>query len=399
MYFSDSSHTWHVAKTGNDGNGGHAQQYPVNLANDAKLTIGAAITAASAGDTIIIWPGTYNENVNVSKRLNVIGFGPKTSVISVSSSHALKISAAGSRVEGIGAITTAAGITYGIYNNGGNNNVLIEDCYGEGDYDGIHLGGGSNIRLINSHGKGKFDGIQLDDGENILVDGCIAETDGSNTASEVHAIKTNACKRVIIRNTVAYAARSLNGDNYHLFGVNILGQVLLENVVVDVNHSGSGNHNTRGIYVDSSGNAVCRNINVRVDRSAGAWYGAEITGKAMIVDAYFELGPPIGTCYRIKSSGTCWVANIGCDFVGTPDNGTIQYMYPLADSAGGVDVTKINGSGDSADRLEKATKLLINKAIQNKTTGKIDYYEDDGETVALTHIPTDEESQITRTPS
>lgn len=46
-----------------------------------------------------------------------------------------------------------------------------------------------------------------------------------------------------------------------------------------------------------------------------------------------------------------------------------------------------------------ADKLLANKAIQNKSTGAIDYYDDDGETVILTHTPTDVESTITRTPS
>ncbi len=50
-------------------------------------------------------------------------------------------------------------------------------------------------------------------------------------------------------------------------------------------------------------------------------------------------------------------------------------------------------------RLEKATKLLVNKAIQNKATGEIEYFGDDGETVVLTHTPTDEESTLTRTSS
>jgi hypothetical protein len=46
-----------------------------------------------------------------------------------------------------------------------------------------------------------------------------------------------------------------------------------------------------------------------------------------------------------------------------------------------------------------ADKVLANKAIQTKSTGVIDYYDDDGETVILTHTPADTESTITRTPS
>lgn len=44
-------------------------------------------------------------------------------------------------------------------------------------------------------------------------------------------------------------------------------------------------------------------------------------------------------------------------------------------------------------------KVLVNKAIQDKSTGKIDYYDDDGQSVILTLTPTDTESIITRTPS
>jgi len=47
----------------------------------------------------------------------------------------------------------------------------------------------------------------------------------------------------------------------------------------------------------------------------------------------------------------------------------------------------------------KAAKTLVNKAVQTKSTGVINYYDDDGSTVLLTHTPTDAETTITRTPS
>ncbi len=46
-----------------------------------------------------------------------------------------------------------------------------------------------------------------------------------------------------------------------------------------------------------------------------------------------------------------------------------------------------------------ADKLLANKAVQNKLTGEIKYYDNDGQTVLLTHTPTDAEATITRTPN
>jgi hypothetical protein len=44
-------------------------------------------------------------------------------------------------------------------------------------------------------------------------------------------------------------------------------------------------------------------------------------------------------------------------------------------------------------------KLLANKAVQHKPSGQIKYYDDDGQTVLLTHTPTDAAATITRTPS
>ena len=44
-------------------------------------------------------------------------------------------------------------------------------------------------------------------------------------------------------------------------------------------------------------------------------------------------------------------------------------------------------------------KLLANKAVQNKSTGEIKYYDDNGQTVILTHTPVDAAATITRTPS
>jgi hypothetical protein len=53
----------------------------------------------------------------------------------------------------------------------------------------------------------------------------------------------------------------------------------------------------------------------------------------------------------------------------------------------------------SGTGMVTADKLLSNKAVQNKPSGQIKYYDDDGQTVLLTLTPTDSAAAITRTPS
>jgi hypothetical protein len=49
--------------------------------------------------------------------------------------------------------------------------------------------------------------------------------------------------------------------------------------------------------------------------------------------------------------------------------------------------------------FKKAAKVLTSKAVQNKLTGAINYYDDDGQTIILTHTAEENESALTRTPS
>jgi hypothetical protein len=46
--------------------------------------------------------------------------------------------------------------------------------------------------------------------------------------------------------------------------------------------------------------------------------------------------------------------------------------------------------------VEKAAKVLVNKAVQDKVTGQIRYYDDDGQAVILTHTPSEGEEQLVR---
>lgn len=52
-----------------------------------------------------------------------------------------------------------------------------------------------------------------------------------------------------------------------------------------------------------------------------------------------------------------------------------------------------------ATLVNKALKSLVNKAVQNKSTGAIVFYDDDGTTELFTLAPSDSSTELTRTPS
>jgi len=77
--------------------------------------------------------------------------------------------------------------------------------------------------------------------------------------------------------------------------------------------------------------------------------------------------------------------------------------YAVVLSAAAIDGETVNavlGTFSIENRHgDIAAKMLVNKAVQNKATGVIEYYGSDGETVILTHTPADTESEITRNAS
>lgn len=73
--FATLGNTWYVAPDGHDTANGRDVTKPL-------LTIGRAIARATAGDLILVAPGTYAERFTVSKdNLTILGLGPRLGVL------------------------------------------------------------------------------------------------------------------------------------------------------------------------------------------------------------------------------------------------------------------------------------------------------------------------------
>lgn len=184
MCFADYSetNTWLVSKNGNDGNPGAPTSDPVNLATDSFLTVAAAISAASSGDKILIWPGTYAEAISPGKRLEVIGVGPKGSIV-IGSGITTGASDSNSIYRNIKAVGTNIG--WSVNSSSG---LYIEDCYAYGPTDGFY-GATSKSAFIRCYSSSNWDGANLMSGTDNLFRDCTFEA-SSTVANAGHALQS-----------------------------------------------------------------------------------------------------------------------------------------------------------------------------------------------------------------
>lgn len=270
-YYLDSNHVWHVSVQGNDLNPGHAQQFPVNLISDAKRNINSAMSNAVSGDTIIIHPGTYNEALLVSKSLRLVGFGQGVTVVQTNhTGYCIRLNVSNCSLKDVSFINTGtSSFSYGIYMGNATENNRVENCLGQGNWDGIHMGINSdNHSVINSHGLGRFDGIQAGSGANKRVINCIAETTGENPISaEVNAFVCTSAVGLVVENLICKARRITN--DYDLYGCYIKGDALLNDVTIDVEHNGTGTYEASGLRVSGVGSCLANNVKVTISDSAG----------------------------------------------------------------------------------------------------------------------------------
>ena len=147
------------------------------------------------------------------------------------------------------------------------------------------------------------------------------------------------------------------------------------------------------IYIDySSGNtlyAVIRNVAGQVWYSGGQVFETWGTGGRTANDYDITL---------TDKGGSRYVGNFNSNIPA----GRYSVQAFLQAGANPADSDNLVGSDEILwSGIGKVTcdKLLANKAVQNKATGEIKYYDDDGQTVLLTHTPVDTAATITRTPS
>jgi len=201
IWYGDSAHVFHVAKSGNDGNGGLAQQYPVALAADAKLTVGGALAAAAAGDTIVVWPGEYDEAVDASaKSIQLIGAHRTKSIITNAGANTVKVDI-GSLVQNITIKNTDAGKALTVEDE-----CRVIDCTVlSTGIDAVYGPGAKRLTIKGCYIYCRYDALFI--GRDAYIADSLIATDGAYTGTGVARAITSGQEwgSVVIDNCRIYA--------------------------------------------------------------------------------------------------------------------------------------------------------------------------------------------------
>ena len=123
-------------------------------------TISAAVKAANAGDTILVGPGTYVENVAVNKPLKIVSTnGAQATVVKASdaSKDVFLLGSTDITIQGFTVTGGNTGVAFGQISN-----CILTKCVVNGNVFGVYLAGATSNLVSNNNLNGNGFGIYMD---------------------------------------------------------------------------------------------------------------------------------------------------------------------------------------------------------------------------------------------
>ncbi len=222
-------------------------------------SIQAVVDAASAGDTIEVRGGTYVENVDVNKRLTLIGDGADVVTVRAEdvSDHVFEVTVDYVNISGFTATGATDWPNAGFHLNGADY-CNISDTNASDNWNGIYLHYSSNNILLNNTAISNVGGIYLNysSGNNITNNTAISNSwSGIDLSSSHNNRITNNVANANTWNGIYLSSSSNNILHSNLASNNGYG-IYLSSSSNNILHSNLASNNGHGIYLQSSSNNI-----------------------------------------------------------------------------------------------------------------------------------------------
>ncbi len=202
----------------------------VNSSGNADFTtIRDALTAASEGDTIIVEPGTYYEQLRIAKDNITLrsSTGNPADVRIISSNpyytekenYAIYLKADNVTFQGF----TVSGANRGIYLSDSNECKIIDSMV-SGCYQGIRLSNSNLCNISNSSVSGCYVGMHLSDSEGCSIIDCITDNN-FYTGLYIDDSFNNSILNCTIENNTGYGLQLWYSENNHFENNSISGSI------------------------------------------------------------------------------------------------------------------------------------------------------------------------------
>jgi parallel beta-helix repeat protein len=335
--------------------------YPGTV-NAPFKTIGKGVAVASAGATVNIAVGTYEENVVVTRRMTLQGSGQNDTVISVTSGNALLMAAG----------TSAGERSY------------LKDLQVTGGASGIIVGSYTTLENVSSWGNTSY-GINLNPLTDLVINNCYFNNNGSglklaSTASAYNITITGShFDNNLQHGWYADASSSVEPD---LDGVNI-------------SYTTFSNNPMKGFYTERLSNAIFDHVVVDNTGSTSYDWGAGIDinlkwksysnitiQNSEITNCGIGALNGVGACIKARDDGGTYganpasLSNVMLDNVQfTGNKNGLNFGEPGRDNAGPTSLTIQNCVFNNVVMdLNNFCQSNVDALTGNTFTGAIDNY-------------------------
>jgi len=341
--------TWYVDDSNTSGTEDGTQAHPYN-------TIGEAVTAASAGDTVIVAGGTYVEDVSVQKSLKIKAQNGETPTIN--------------RQYGVGFHVTA-------------DRVIIDGFTIMQAGTGIYLEGASSCKIT---GNTLADGdsgyaIRLKDANTNVI---LGNTCTNNTVSSTMSLY-NSHGNIITNNTCTGVGQEdmnglrledsfgneVAGNSFSLFYIGLINSDSTDNLIVANVFSGNS---LRGIYISGSGDFSCILIYNTIDANINV--GISIIGVSLdATDVFFKwnnitgngVGVSNDAINQLDATANYWNGNTLDVRTGSDVDASSPLAAPVTYTMPVVSVVTTSITTSTTTETETSTALLTTTSIATTT--------------------------------